>query len=449
MFALLFCSLLALSDAKPKWSFGEELEETVMRRLEMQLTQATGGSEPAPAGTPEPDCIVGGFDTDQPEKVYVGGPCNKMTVTEKADGTIDATPQDGFRWVEMEVQGAGILSADGDEVEVISIPGTSFQHATEASEYAKVGTAGAFRIAETKADVMSGQTSYLVKQTGTFSKNLFAFAKDKDSGEVTNVELCVTKCCDPNGAACECPATFKCDGTDGTVAIQAATYKFSVWLASMNGEGFTAGAEGDGWEKIVETYGTGSPKALKGSFYVDQVIDFTNMNTDSVTLTLLDDTLIKYADMSPFDQGSSGMYKIKAISLEADSFSSSYSFPLLYNKGSWSNGGSTLKTDMTDTVTLFCIRASNKALVKMGMATDDNVGTKKIVMIRYQFDISGISAGADNGNWMAYDPTIKTGVDASVAAAKTGKGKTSSRSHDLVPSLVLLASAIVVSLLKD
>lgn len=441
MLALLFCSLFALSNAEISWSISES-EEDLSRRLALQLTSSTTDVNAT-------GCIVGGYDSSHPNKVYVGGPCNKLEVT-TVNGTTTATKKAGFRYVSMEVVRAGIRKKNatlGDtdaEAKLVKVASSDFQDPVTDPKYASVATGVQVKVESYEgARIYTGQASYLAKQDGSFTKNNFAF--EKTGGVVKKIELCVAPC----GTPADYTSSVTCAGDAcPTQAIQykQGDYKFSVYLASKDSSDATAG---NGWAAVKAKYGTGDPKQLAGDFYVDQVIDFSEMGADKLTVTKPDGTTILYKDMTAFTgTNEAAIVEVDSVKVEGDGFTADYTFPKTYNQGDWSNNGNTVPVKRTKKVKIMCVRADDATLASLMSITQAQAALKKVVLFRYQFDVTGIEGTATSGHWMTYDPTVKSGTVTSSSTATTGSGVTGG-SNSLLPSCVALASAILFLLLKD
>jgi hypothetical protein len=277
------------------------------------------------------------------------------------------------------------------------------------------------------------------------SQNEFAFAKT--GGVVKKAKMCVAPCGTPTDTtAAEC-AGSTCPTTP--ITYKQGDYKFSVYLASKDSDTATAA---NNWEHVKNTYGTGTTnKTLEGDFYVDQVIDFSNMGADTLKITKPDGTTVMYKDMVAFTgSNAAAIYPVQGVKVSGDGFIMDYSFPASYNQGDWSNNGDTITVARTKKVKIFCVRASNADLVKLmsDVTTEAQAANKKVVLFRYQFDLTGIEGTQTSGKWMAYDPTVKSGTATSGTSTATGSGVTNG-SNGLLPSCLLLASAIVFLLLKD
>jgi hypothetical protein len=429
MLALLFLSLLARADGKMQWSTSESRGD-LSRRLALSLT-------PSMEDVNDADCIVGGHESDEPNKVYVGGPCGLLDVTLNADGEItSAEPKEGFRYLSMEVVDAGILPTGDDEEVELPMLGAAFVHQQVTDDYAKASTAVHVQIEGTKAQLIVGQTSYLAKTIGQFDYNEFAFGKD-DQDQVIAASLCVSKGCDPTDANTPCTFADETQCPNKTPYSQG-DYKFSVFLASMDGENAPADQT---WDSIVQQHGTDTAggKELRGDLFVDQVIDFTGMNADTLTVKQLDGTEILYKDMKVFNKSdASTIYTVDNMKVETDDWSAHYGFVKLFNKGDWSEatGSLVITNALTDTVKIFCAKPSNTVKVGHGYNADD-----KVVYVRYRFSLNGITAAANSGKWMAYDPTITSNSNS--------QQRKYSHSNGLLPSFFLLVSAIAVLLLKE
>jgi len=266
------------------------------------------------------------------------------------------------------------------------------------------------------AAVFASTTSYLSKASFNFTTNNFVIGKIDDDHAI-RIEQCVVPCCkDPGNSGCAC-SSEKCPNTAQSAvpgmfkySIMAASYDFP----SYNGSAYKSGAGGNGWEKVVSTYGTGSPKELKDvSMQVYQLLDFTNMAADTLTVTDLGGTAVKYKDMGTCDLVANGScndaYAVASMKVESGTWAADYAFPQLSNVGSWTNGSETTTVQATRKVQIHCVKPGASTMVAWGMAPNPTAAAKKkIVLVRYLFDISEITATATTGKWMNYDPTVST-----------------------------------------
>jgi len=400
--AMLAVLLVVGVDATMKWS-ASEAPKNLQRRLGTQLASSTKQLD-------SENCFVGGFDTDHPEKVYVGGPCSLLDVTTDANGQIQANPKQGFRHMSMQVIHGGISNKQGSEVELKEVPNSAFYHALDSDAYLKVGTTAHLKVGDYQAMMIAGQTSYLAKSKGTFKKNAFAFNRNADNS-IDEVNLCVTACCTPqNGQPCACTDTGPgvCSGSD--IPITVGQYKFSVFAASIDSSTAMAGSDGDGWARLVEDHGVAEngTKRVQGNFFVDQVLDFTGMAADTLTVVKPDSSRVNYADMVNMVA-----YEVKSMQVQSNTWSASYAFPLTYTAGDWDNNNN-IRTLGVGNVKINVLKVSANDLVKLGVAASLSAAqSMKVIYLRYAFDISGISGTQTSGNWFAYDPVISNGASGS------------------------------------
>merc|ERR1712137_331151 len=186
--------------------------------------------------------------------------------------------------------------------------------------------------------------------------------------------------------------------------------------------GATAGATGNGWEKAVATYGSGQPKQLTGELHTYQVLDFTNMKADTLTITSPTGAKTTFKNMANCSDltNSCTPYRVKTISLsDGGNFSADYTFPLTYNVGNWSesNGKITTTPSATKTVKINCVRPAVSVLMSLMGKTQAEAANMKVVLVRYEFDVTGVTATSKTGNFMVYDPTVKTSGGAVVSEA--------------------------------
>eukprot|EP00929_Paragymnodinium_shiwhaense_P104783 TRINITY_DN6949_c0_g1_i3.p1 TRINITY_DN6949_c0_g1~~TRINITY_DN6949_c0_g1_i3.p1 ORF type:complete len:326 (+),score=60.83 TRINITY_DN6949_c0_g1_i3:76-978(+) len=231
-------------------------------------------------------CIVGGYDTDNPTKVYVGGPCKSL---KEVGDEIQMT--DDFRWMEMETVYIQIEDKDGNAAPFKRDDGASHVNPKEEDSHAEIGVLTVQDLDVTgmkRAALFASTTSYLSKKNFEFNTNTFLIDHDSATKKDTFVDICVSACCDePGDAGCDCASgcpTTKIKAVPGS-------FKYSILAAAFDHGDATAGASGNGWLKVVDTYGEGSPKAIKGAFIgVYQVLDFTNMKGDTLTVTAANKT---------------------------------------------------------------------------------------------------------------------------------------------------------------
>merc|ERR1719261_2129690 len=76
----------------------------------------------------------------------------------------------------------------------------------------------------------------------------------------------------------------------------------------------------------------------------------------------------------------------------------------------------------TRVVSIHAVKPDVASLVSIGVPQND-APNKKMVLLRYRFNIDGITAGAPgNGKFMNYDPSVATKGSAAHTAAKGGSG---------------------------
>merc|ERR1711860_113375 len=204
-------------------------------------------------------------------------------------------------------------------------------------------------------------------------------------------------------------------------------YKFSVFAGFYDvATGNVPGSAGNGWKRAIADYGTGTPKQLKGALHVYQVLDFTNMKAETLTLTSPTGVSTAFKNMascSDLQKGPCTPYKVKTISLsDGGNITVDYDFPLTYNGGNWSEAsGGKINTSPsgTSTVTINCVKPAISILTSLMGKTTAEAKKMKIVLVRYEFDVTGLSAETKKGNFMVYDPTVKSsGTAASDAVPK-------------------------------
>jgi len=122
-------------------------------------------------------------------------------------------------------------------------------------------------------------------------------------------------------------------------------------------------------------------------------------------------------------------YDVASATVQSDGWEGSYAFPLTYNYGTWTQtipatGKITTAIEGTHKVKIQCIKPSDADLKNMKMEG------KKLVLLEYKFDVSGIDAGLTDtkmvGAYMVYDPTITTattkGSGSSSGSSGSGSG---------------------------
>lgn len=426
-YAVLFSSLFFVASAVIKWSVSES-SESKARRLAIQMTTSTTDYD-------SEDCVVGGFDEEDPTTVYVGGPCSELNVTMDGDTIKDVTPKVGFRYVAMMTLAGGLRGKDGSEVPMSYVDGSAFMFQGDEATHAEVGTAAHIVVKDTFAGMVLAQASYLSKASFDFKTNAFPFYKDPSTSKIHRMEACVTPCCATNGCMCstrEVPS--KCSGA--AIPVKPGQYKYSIFAAAADlGYGDPSyNGNLNGWEMLRKTFGanTSDGKVLSGFVNVDQAIDFSAMKSDAVIVEGPSSS-VKYVDMKNYKSSSpmENVYEVKSFSIESDGgFSASYEFPTTYGGGAWTMDPEPMSELWgVGHVKIYAVKFSNTDLVKMGLAaTEGDAATKKIVFLRYEFDVTGITGGQYGGAWYAYDPTITS-----------RKKKVVSGSSMALPSFALLS----------
>lgn len=403
------------------------------RRLALGLVNSHSNASDA-------DCIVGGYDPDHPTRIYVGGPCSLI---------VNGTPQTGFRWVVMETVDASLVSSDGSEADMIpyTTAGSTFQHAAEHTEYAEAGAGMTVHFSDTNisdASLFLSTTSYLAKASFGFTKNNFVVGVDSSNAskkEFIN-DVCVKPCAGTLPVDCTtCPSE--------NIAVTPGMYKYSI-LAAAYDNGNTASTKG--WQLIKSTYGSGTPKMLRGHLNVYQAIDFTNMNAD--TLTIQDGaTGTTYAamdacEMTTFKSVANPtqnctVYTVVGVTVESAEWQGTYAFPGTFNVGDWNltNGVLTPTMGGTRAVVIRCVKPSPANLAAAGMTT-----TSKAVYLEYKFDVTGIEAQLGQGKYMVYDPTITSGTGSRTGGGSTGAASTSSGRTACEPTVAFFAMTFLAAL---
>lgn len=410
---LFSCTLVAAALGKITWTSSKS-----ERRLELELAHSHTDKSDA-------DCIVGGYDEENPLKIYIGGPCSELSGN---------TPSASFKWVEMESVHLELVASDGTPAPFQHVEGSEFVYSKNGAEFAQVGVGASQRLEGSEmghAAFHISTTSYLSKASFDYTTNDFIVEVNSDGTPNTTFTQCVAPCCaEPDHTECACASGCP---TQALQAVQG-DFKFSIMAASYDtpsetGSPFVAGVTGNGWQKVVETHGSGTPgsKTLSDvnmDYY--QVIDFSNMKADTLTVTSPGGTSKKYVDMTACDLTSNApscndAVEVKGMTVSSDgAWSASYVFPQTSNVGSWSEAADPV-VDATRKVQIHCIKPNDATLVSWGIAADTTAAAqKKVVLVRYRFDIDGITADGTTGKWMNYDPTITSGNGTASTGTTTG-----------------------------
>jgi hypothetical protein len=153
------------------------------------------------------------------------------------------------------------------------------------------------------------------------------------------------------------------------------------------------------------------------------------MKTTSVTVNGVN-SLIKYADMKNYNpKDLQTIYDVSSFSIASDgNWTASYAFPKYYGGGAWAMDETSFEPTAelwgVGIVKIYAVKLSDLELVQMKLAKDTTeAAKKKIIFLRYVFDVTGLSGGQFGGAWFAYDPTITSAAGAkgaSTTGATTG-----------------------------
>jgi hypothetical protein len=141
--------------------------------------------------TADAGCIVGGYDSANPARIYIGGPCSAYN-----NGNLSAS----FRWVVMQTVDAKLTDAGGKPADMTPYTGTddSFYYSTEvANSHAEVGVGAKFHAsaaAYTNAAMFMSTTSYLAKANFQYNKNSFIVDKTGPKKSERRVHYAVQWC---------------------------------------------------------------------------------------------------------------------------------------------------------------------------------------------------------------------------------------------------------------
>merc|ERR1712045_97288 len=126
-----------------------------------------------------------------------------------------------------------------------------------------------------------------------------------------------------------------------------------------------------------------------------------------------------------------GKMKLQAKATDDTGFSLYVGFTSTYNVGSWKgdDGSFTSTPTATKKVKISAVKPDAQTLTEIGKA-----GKNHILLFRYDFDVTGLSATTTEGTFMVYDPTTSTKDKFEASGEKkkqntggnTGGGKTNS-----------------------
>jgi hypothetical protein len=405
----LSCLLLEVA-ASPHWSATYPKSN---RRLDLVTAPSTNESDP--------NCIVGGFDEENPAHIYIGGPCSEL----KGD-----TPTADFRWLEMHTFHAKLTTKSGEEAQLGVIEGTSFSRSQQKDTHVQVSAATSMALQDennnTPASIFVSTSSYLAQKSFSFNTNTFSVYEIENETQETSyatIDACVESCCAAGATPpCAC-AGNACPTTKRTA--EPGDYKYSILAASWDNaeEDYIPGANGNGWEGVTKKFGVGSPKALEGYLHVYQMIDFTNMRSDGEPLEIKGSNgtvLYKNMKTCSFSGGTcNNKYDVTEMSIMGKGWSASYEFLKTYNVGSWTGNaedGFITTVDETRMVSISAVKFDDASGKQMGMEG------ATIVMIIYRFDVDGITAKKDSGTFFVYDPSVTS----SPSGAQTTSAQTTS-----------------------
>jgi len=385
-----------LSGSKVKWT---PTRADSARRLEdgMNFVESHTNANDA-------DCIVGGYETENPLKIYVGGPCSSLDI----NGS-DVTPADDFRWMVMETIHVDITDGN-NSVPMLFVLGSEVVVPHDNTTHAEIAVGGSMVVDDANMDhaaIYSCTTSYVAKDTFSFNTNSFVIS------EHDRIEQCVAPCCsDPGYDGCNC--SNGCDGE--MIEASAGMFKYSIMAAAHNTNGSTAGATGNGWERVVEEVGEvkDGVKQIEGSMDIYQILDFTSMSADILTITSsLGATMYSSMGTCDFDTGAGcddNYALVENMTVESGTWTGRYAFPQTYNLGSWDlteTGEINATVESTKKVNILAFKPTAQSLTNMGF------DGKMAVILSYRFDISGITADETSGKWMNYDPVVTSGLPVS------------------------------------
>lgn len=426
----LSCLLLEVA-ASPHWS---ATYPNSNRRLDLVTAPSTNESDP--------NCIVGGFDEENPAHIYIGGPCSEL----KGD-----TPTADFRWLEMVTFYATLATKSGEEAQLGSIEGASFSRSQQKDTHVQVSAATSMAIQDgnknTPASIFVSTSSYLAQKSFSFNTNTFSVYKNETQQETSyeTIDACVESCCAAGATPpCAC-AGNACPTTKRTA--EPGDYKYSILAASWDNaedDDYIPGANGNGWEGLRKNFGVGSPKVLEGYLDVYQMINFTKMRSDGEPLEIKGSNgtvLYKNMETCSISGGTCNWYDVTEMSIMGKGWSASYEFLKTYNVGSWTDNaedGFITTVDETRMVSITAVKFDEASGKQMKMEGDT------IVMIIYRFDVDGITAKNDSGTFFVYDPSVTSSPSGAqnTSAQTTGVVKTPGNASGAVAQSLHLAFAL-------
>jgi hypothetical protein len=363
-------------------------------------------------------CIVSGSDAAEPGKAFVGGPCSQLDVSDPQNIKIQA----GFRWVEMASDFVTWDDFNGPDIDMYEWSGSRFIYSKDEVKYAEAGRSAAFFASSAQkwktAGLRVSQTSHLIKASIESKTAEYAFNKVK--GTVLKTPVCVTPCCTSHHG-CRCSQGsgqpfYACTGNANKA--KPGDLGLHLFLAAFDASPYDPAFGWEGMRADIGVTSSNGMKQLTGEMWIKQVIDFANMQADPEVISSSTST-IKYNDMTEWDtsQKDQNTYSAAALILQSANWNATYRFPQLYFGGRWTDAMTPEGKQLgTGKMKLHCMKPSKQALVNMKIAANLNAAAQmKVLLLGLRFDVTGISGARDSGMWYAYNPTVNTDNDGSLA----------------------------------
>lgn len=387
--ALLVSFLRGPANAEMVWDTADG--NSPGRRLGLTVVLSHTGSSDA-------NCIVTGYDSAYPTRVAVGGPCSKIK---------NKTPLAGFSYVDMGLVWAELSDSTTDKkFEMKDIQNKHAEFSKDSTDGFVHGTYSEMAFKEDTlkdAGMFFSLSGVVTKKEYKVTQNEFLTSQSNDT-----INACIIPCAGKPPQSCTCPKT--------ALTVPKGQYKYSIFVAAYN-------IADKGWENLIQKYKNKQTNELEASFNVLQVMDFTKMNSDKITITGPGGTSMKYADMEVCDVHTGkteknstkkcSAYKVTSINVESAAWSGKYTFPTFYNMGSWQKGKAT--QEGTKAAQVMCLRPTSKIIKEI------NPSSTTAILLSLDFNVDGMTATKTSGTYFLYDPTVTT---VKTAAGGTGTSNT-------------------------
>jgi len=114
-------------------------------------------------------------------------------------------------------------------------------------------------------------------------------------------------------------------------------------------------------------------------------------------------------------------YKVSKITIEASDWEGvTYQFPQSFNSGEWTrlSGDYSGTPGMSKKAIIECVKPSAASLMTLMSMSASEAANAKVLLLRYTFNVTGITGTDTAGQYFVYDPTVKT----TAAAKRDGDG---------------------------